>query len=181
MCNPELENVFIELVVKTEIRKEKHRGEGEDREFCQRNWRQRKRKRKNKRWYQGRGGKTDHYGSRDRFHPVAAFLFFWFFYVMYLSRVCPFLSPQLNGLGSSWPTSSLDVTHCPIFRLCWTANLRHTLPALLVCTPAGNGTDWALLFFPPPPLTLFQAFLGVPGHLPDIQSCLHSDKTEWLT
>lgn len=30
MCNPELENVFIELVVKTEIRKEKHRGEGED-------------------------------------------------------------------------------------------------------------------------------------------------------
>lgn len=54
-------------------------------------------------------------------------------------------SINLSGKFMAKPVSGCNPLSF-IQTLCWTADLRHILPTLLVCTPAGNGTDWALLY-----------------------------------
>ena len=60
------------------------------------------------------------------------------------------LSPLVASINLSGRFMAKPISGCNplsfIQTLCWTADLRHILPALLVCTPAGNGTDWALLY-----------------------------------
>lgn len=174
--------MFTELAAKNRTQKRKQNVEGEDKVFCQRNCRQRKRGGlKKMRRYRGRVGKTDHYGSPDRFHSVAPFLCFWFFIsCIFLVSVisCRLNQPvwEVHGQTSLWmqPTVLYSNSLLDCRSKAYSASTS--------CMYSSWEWDWlSSPLFPPPPLTLFQAFLGVPGHLPDIQSCLHSDKTEWLT
>lgn len=93
------------------------------------------------------------------------------FFLLCPSCVCHFFVHHQTCLRGSWPAQSLEITHQPWLRL------------LLEVQSWGEGClpclcrlqlDWALAFsfFPPLPLTLTQALLGVPGCLPDTQICL---------
>lgn len=110
--------------------------------------------------------------------------FFLFVFCFVLLSLFLSLSLAVTSINPSGKFLVNLVTGCNplsfIQTLCWSIDLEHILPALFVHTPAGIGSKCSH-FFPSPPLTLLQDFLGVPGHLPDVQSCLHSDKTEWLT
>ena len=131
--------------------------------------------------YQGRVGKTDHYGSPDRFPSVAPFLCFWFFascFFLVSVTSCCLNQPvwEVHGQTNLWmqPTVLYSNSLLDCRSKAYSASTS--------CMYSSWEWDWlSSPLFPSPPLTLFQAFLGVPGHLPDIQSCLHSDKTEWLT
>lgn len=102
-------------------------------------------RRRERRRHQSRVEITEHYRSPDRFYPEAAFLFSFFFYIMYFSHFCNLLSLHSTCLASLWPSQLLDATHCLLFRLFVGLYKVCILPALLVCTPAGNGTE--LIFF----------------------------------
>lgn len=73
---------------------------------------------------------------------------------------CPFIKPM-------WKVHGQPAVGCSplsfVKTLCWTLDLRHILPALLVCTPAGNGTELSPFLLPHlwPSFRPFLVFLAI--------------------